>query len=401
MKKTFVLIVLLIFSFSFANDLSNDLFIFKNIGILSLEYPWTDELNLNLKSDENIIFVENADYYTVNLGSLENIKYKIVGNYEDLKETLSNYIVTISSNPLILRDSLNPTYIYFYNNFLGLWCKTESDYLKEILNNKVFYAKNIKGLVQISKPISWDLFYNLKENGDLFVTYNINGVLDEKYNVYLIDEIINEIHVQERTLKSMSINADYIPEIINESAVIKFGEITPFNGVYSKVIKLGTIKKYEDINYLNINFYSSSFENRYLSIIREFENTKDNGLGIPIINGKLYLFTKKDNKEFINKVSNLPKTNINSKVEINLGQSWNSTADLNILRDNRTNEFVDRTFDININSSEKTKIVISGQAMKLLSIKGNYLSKIENSDKITIYVQGKQKLEVNIRSTIK
>jgi hypothetical protein len=403
MKIKIIIFALFVFTvFSFANDL----FVFKNVGILNMDYTWTDELTINLKSDENVVFVENAEYYTVKKGNLENIKFKIIGSSQDLKDTLNNFVVAINSNPIVLKDSLNPTYIYYYNNLLGLWCRTEAENLNDILNNKVFYAKNIKGLVQFSKPITWDIFYNLKENGDLFVTYNINGNLDESYNVYLIDENfpIYQPQTQERALytKAMAVSADvYVPEIVDESAIVNFGEITPFNGSYSKVRKLGTIKNYEDINYLNINFYSSSFENNYLSIIREFDNTKDNGLGVPLIDGKIYIFSKKDNKEFINKVSNLPKTTVDSKVEINLGQSWTSTADLYILKDNRTKDYIDRTFNVNINSPDKTKIVITGQAMRLLSIKGDYLSKTENSDKIIIYVQGNQNLELTIRSDIK
>ncbi|WP_129408464.1 hypothetical protein [Marinitoga lauensis] len=114
-----------------------------------------------------------------------------------------------------------------------------------------------------------------------------------------------------------------------------------------------------------------------MGIIREFKNTKENGVGVPLIKSNIYIFTKKDGKEFIQKVATLSKTNENEIAEILLGQSWNSTADLEILNETRSKDHIDKTFKFNIKSSGKSKITISGIAMKLLNIKGNYIKKLK------------------------
>ncbi|SHE70812.1 hypothetical protein SAMN02745164_00976 [Marinitoga hydrogenitolerans DSM 16785] len=401
MKKIFIFLIV-IFSLTI---FSNNLFIFKNIGIISQEYPWTDELNISLDPEENLVFIENAEYYKVQIANLENITFKIIGTIDDLKNTLSSRVNIINTNPIILKDFFNPNYIYFYNNSLKSWCKTDSEKLSILLNNKVLYAKNIKGLVLTSKPLKWDLFYNLKTNGDLFVTYKIYGKIKDSYNTFLINENfdLNQPLKDNRlyTSKSFALETSpSIPQIVNESAIIDMGEIKTFDGEFSKVIKLGSIKKYEDINYLEINFYSRSFNNKYLSIIREFENTKENGLGIPLIPGKIYLFSKKDNIEYLNKVSNISKTAVNSKGEFYIGESWNSFSNLEILNEIKTKNYVEKTFKFNVTSPGKTRITITGQAMKLLNIKGNYINKFENSDKISVYINGNQEIVLTIRSYI-
>ncbi|WGS65969.1 hypothetical protein [Marinitoga aeolica] len=403
MKKIFISFIITIIALTL---FSNDIFIFKNIGIISMDYPWTDEINIPLHKDENVVFIENADFYKVNISELKNISFKIIGSTDDLKNVLGSRISMLNSNPVILKDALNLNYIYFFNSYLNMWCRTDAKNLDTLLNHKTLYAKNIKGKVLISKPISWNLFYDLKSNGDLFVTYKISGNTKELYNATLIDETFNldDRQINNKTVytKTMSLEAaPYIPLIVNESAIVNFGKIEPFNGVFSKVMKLGTIKKYEDINYLNINFYSRSFENKYMNIMREFENTKDNGIGVPLIKGNIYIFTKKDGKEFIQKVATLSKANENETAEIFLGQSWNSTADLQILNESRSKDHIDKTFKFNVKSSGKTKITINGTAMKLLSVKGTYLKKVENSDKISFYIQGNQSLEITIRNDVK
>ncbi|WP_129408465.1 hypothetical protein [Marinitoga lauensis] len=258
MKKVLLLIIISIIALT---SFSNDIFIFKNIGIISKDYPWTDEINIPLHKDEDVVFVENADFYKITLSELKDINFKIIGNSDDLKNVLGSRITMLNPNPVILKDALNLNYIYFFNSYLNMWCRTEAKNLDILLNHKILYAKNVKGKILISKPISWNLFYDLKSNGDLFATYKINGSIKESYNAILIDENfnINDRQVNNKTIytKTMALeSAPYLPQIVNESAIVNFGKIEPFNGVFSKVIKLGTIKKYDDINYLNINFYS-------------------------------------------------------------------------------------------------------------------------------------------------
>jgi hypothetical protein len=404
MKKYVIFILICILSLL---SFSDDLFIFRNTGIISKDYPWTDEVKIPLEKNENVVFIENADFYKISLSNLNDINFKIIGNSNDLKNSVGSRITMINSNPIILKDVLNLNYIYFFNSYLNLWCRTESTNLDSLLNHKLLYAKNVKGEVMLSKPLSWDLFYSLKDNGDLYVTYTINGNIKASYNTILIDETFNlnnsnKLNNDLGYTKSMAFESvQYVPQIENDSAIINFGEIKPFNGEFSKVIKLGTIKNYEDINFLNINFYSNSFDNRYLNIIREFENTKENGIGVPLIKGNIYIFTKKENKEFIQKVATLSKANENETAEIFLGQSWNSTAKLKVLNETRTKNYIDKTFNINVKGNGKTEIEISGQSLNLLNIKGNYIKKDVYSDKIIIYIQGTQNLELTIRSNIK
>lgn len=402
MKKYVIFILICIISLL---SFSDDLFIFRNTGIISKDYPWTDEIKIPLDKNENVVFIENADFYKISLSNLDDINFKIIGDSDDLKNALGSRITMVNSNPIILKDVLNLNYIYFFNSYLNLWCRTDAINLDSLLNHKLLYAKNVKGKVMLSKPLSWDLFYSLKNNSDLYVTYTISGNIKTTYNTILIDENFNISNKSNNDLgytKSMTFeSAQYVPQIENESALINLGEIKPFNGEFSKVIKLGTIKNYEDINFLNINFYSNSFENKYLNIIREFENTKENGLGIPLIKGNIYIFTKKENKEFIQKVATFSKTNENEIGKINLGQSWNSTAKLKVLNETRTKNYIDKTFNINVKGNGKTEIEISGQSLNLLSIKGNYIKKDIYSDKIVIYIQGTQNLELTIRSNIK
>ncbi|SHH32271.1 hypothetical protein [Thermosipho atlanticus] len=413
--KKILLVFLIVYNLVFSID---NVFVFRNKGIINVQLPFTSELVLPLKNEENIIFLEKSEFYKVDYSDLKYIEFLIVSTKEDLQNHLSKEVKIINNNPLVLerRDS-SEKYVYFYHPQLNLWCKTEKNNLEALLYNKRLIAKNAEGTLLISKPMSWNLIYDLKTNGDLYLTYMISGNLDKQSNVFLIDsyyqsDLYSTTNLKKQTLYEQNYqNSENfgIPEIINEKAVINLGKVEKFNGKYFKVFKLGTIKSYEDIPSLSFNFYTNSFENKFFNIYRLFENSKDNGLGVPLLSGQIRIYERYNDTEFIKYISNLPKTGENKFSEINLGEGWTVYANLELIDNYKTEKFEERTFKIHIFNTENTKrkimISISGNNLELRRINSSMeiSKKIVLKDKIKLYliIDKSGVLDISLRSNHK
>ena len=219
--------------------------------------------------------------------------------------------------------------------------------------------------------MEWDLFYDLKSNGDLYLTYLIRGKTNKSVDALLIDgeldfdveepleDVYQDVIVNYSKSMEQLPERKYTPEIISETAVIDIGEIQPFNGNFEKVIKVGTIKEMKDIPTLDLHFYTSSFENRFLEIYRVFENSKENGVGVPLISGDVRIYENKNNEEFLRQTTNLPKTNVGEICKIDLGQGWSVSADLNITHSYKSETYISRSFEINLtNDDDKEKEIL-------------------------------------------
>lgn len=421
MKKLILLNLLFLPVIMNANP-KNTIFIFRNAALLKMEIPKTENFILPLENYENVVFIQKADYYKIENSNFNDIKFDLIGTNEDFSKNHHTYTTKIlSKNPPIL--ALGDK-IYYFDSSTGFWYRTEEKNLNILLNSRKLYAKNIEGEIYISKPLYWDMFYDLKSNGELYLTYTINGKIDEPVSTLLIDgsikipqkpigEFDDIVEEMENTYvfyqkSTSSFKEDIIPEIISEKAVISFGEIQPFNGQFRKVAKLGTIKTIEDIPTLKISFSTDSFENKFFSIYRTFVNSKENGLGIPLIPANVRIYEKKDEEEYLQLTSSLPKTEKDQICKIILGQGWTVSADLNVVNYYNTKQYESKTFEIDITNSEKTekKILISFQtydkSLELINFDTD-MEVIEKNifkDKIEFYLKLKDKgvLNVSLRS---
>ncbi|AEX85800.1 hypothetical protein XO10_06915 [Marinitoga sp. 1135] len=413
MKKILILSLLILFAFSVFGD---KLLIFRNTGIISKELPWTENFKFSLEKDQSVIFIENAEYYSISFPAPEDVAFRIIGNNEKLHEAINGRVKILNQNPLIIEDTFNPAFIYYFDNNLKMWCKTEKENLNKLFNNKILTAKKIKGLILISTPMKWDIVYDMKDDGTLYATYKISGRLNQEYDTILINENftqtakpqIKENYYSKSLAMERPVENYDIPQLINESTIINIGKILPFNGDFNKVVSLGKIKKYEDIQYLTFDFYSGSIKNRYLDVLRRFLNSKENGLGVPLISGDFRIYTKNGKTEFINKVSKLTKTSINDYAEINLGKGWNVKADIILLNEYRTKDYIEKTYRINLTNSSTTtkkfKIKITGYSVNLENIKSN-LNNIEKKvfgDYIELFgvIKDKGFIELKLKENI-
>ncbi|MDK2886974.1 MAG: hypothetical protein PWP54_1554 [Thermosipho sp. (in: thermotogales)] len=349
------------------------LFIFRNAALLKMDVQKTENFVLPLEKYENVVFIQKADYYIIENSILNEINFRLIGPNENFAKLLKDKTTKIlSKNPPILKFK---NMIYYLDTSTNFWYETDEKYLDNLLNSKTFYAKNIEGELYISKPLYWDLFYDLKTSGELYLTYSIKGKIDEPINALLIDSKINipQKPVEEfddivegkgiyyDAMKISTFKEDFVPEIISEKAVINFGQIQPFNGELRKVFKLGTIKNFEDIPTLKISFSSNSFEDQFFYIYRIFDNTKENGIGFPLIPANIRIYEMKDNEEFLQLTTALPKTEKDQICSINLGQGWSVSADLYVINYYETEEYESKTFEIHISNHEsiEKKILIS------------------------------------------
>ncbi|MBO8161926.1 MAG: hypothetical protein H0Z24_09890 [Thermosipho sp. (in: Bacteria)] len=411
MKK--LLIILSIFTLPIFIFSSDYLTIFKNIGLYIKQIPYNEELTLYLNNDENVIFIENAEFYKVE--KVSPIEYWTMCNDKDLQNLSYIPFKIINTNPLTLETNQK---IYVFNSQINMWMKTEKNNLNKFLYSKKFVAKNIEGNLIITKPLSWYLYYDLKSNGDFYITYTIKGKYDQPIHVWLIDSYLNEDTFTINRYSENQETTNYLlktveqvsgPTIVDETPIIDLGKVQPFNGEFSKVTKLGTIKNFNDIPILNINFYSNSFENKYLDLYRIFDNTENNGLGIPLISGPIRIYIKKEDKEFIKYVSELFKTAKDEEAKIFLGQTWSVISNLYILDIIETKSYIEKTFEINlINndlSNKDIEIIFNGYNLELLKIDTDLkiVEKNAYSDQITLKVKlnNKGKIIISIRSNKK
>lgn len=345
------------------------IYIYRNTSLLKMRVPLTEKYVLPLDSNENVVFVEKADYYKIEKSTLDDLEFNLIGTNEMFAKRydMANAKI-LSKKPPILKIS---KYIYYFDTNTGFWYQTDEKNLDILLNSKKLVAKNIEGDILITKPLEWDLFYDLKPNGDLYLTYLIRGKSNKSVNALLIDGVLDfdveeppedEYQQDAIVLYQSKINSperQFTPQIISETAVVDIGEIQPFNGNFEKVIKVGTIKEMKDIPTLNINFYSDSFENRFFKIYRVFKNTEENGVGVPLISGDVRIYENKDNEEFLKQTTNIPKTNVGEFCKIDLGQGWSVFADLSVTHSYKSETYVSRTFEINItNDDDKEKEIL-------------------------------------------
>jgi len=345
------------------------IFIYRNTSLLKLRVPLTEKYVLPLDNNEYVVFVEKADYYKIEKSTLDDLEFNLIGTNEMFAKRFDMANTKIlSKKPPILKISNK---IYYFDINTGFWYETDEKNLDILLNSKKLVAKNIEGDILITKPLEWDLFYDLKSNGDLYLTYLIRGKTNKSVDALLIDgeldfdveepleDVYQDVIVNYSKSMEQLPERKYTPEIISETAVIDIGEIQPFNGNFEKVIKVGTIKEMKDIPTLDLHFYTSSFENRFLEIYRVFENSKENGVGVPLISGDVRIYENKNNEEFLRQTTNLPKTNVGEICKIDLGQGWSVSADLNITHSYKSETYISRNFEINLtNDDDKEKEIL-------------------------------------------
>lgn len=371
--KKFLLFNLFFFSpmfsmITFAGQ-QDRIFIYRNTSLLKLRVPLTEKYVLPLDNNEYVVFVEKADYYKIEKSTLDDLEFNLIGTNEMFAKRFDMANTKIlSKKPPILKISNK---IYYFDINTGFWYEADEKNLDILLNSKKLVAKNIEGDILITKPLEWDLFYDLKSNGDLYLTYLIRGKTNKSVDALLIDgeldfdveepleDVYQDVIVNYSKSMEQLPERKYTPEIISETAVIDIGEIQPFNGNFEKVIKVGTIKEMKDIPTLNLHFYTSSFENRFLEIYRVFENSKENGVGVPLISGDVRIYENKNNEEFLRQTTNLPKTNVGEICKIDLGQGWSVSADLNITHSYKSETYISRSFEINLtNDDDKEKEIL-------------------------------------------
>lgn len=297
----------------------------KNISILEQNYRY-DILNFNSILKHNLnksVFYKDKENKLLSIHNgcvIKNTLTNLVSNIECSSLTVNNMPDNIISEPSL----------YWKLNNLGK--NIETKFNLSYLSNGFSWTTNYVANIQNDK-IYLNGWINLNNNSDT----NLNDykliLLAGKPNV-IQDNLVQPLNVMKSRMvaESMSFN-----EVKEESFSGYHTYKIPFQvDIPKKSNKQISFinKKIEnfDLKY-NIELYN--FETRdklKFDKIVSFENKTENGLGIPLPNGKIR-FYEKDSENinyFIgeNKINDVPKNEI---ISLNIGQDFDSILDITLL----------------------------------------------------------------------
>lgn len=395
MKKILFLMLFIISILSFSNPLS---LIFKD-AIVNFEEMKPGQHKLS--EDENVLWVEGSKSWNIK----EN-KYNFSFNIIDLNE-FTDEIKEIEDNIYEVKDSNK---ILFYNSSFGKWAITDKKNISFITNSKYLTVDSDENvLVATYKNASWNVVYELYPDGRFTKNVEILNVDDLKNSkVYLINDYLQEniqnFSLMTRNIATESKSYDFQENIVQNIYTLDLG-ILDINSEKAVInIDSRKIVLFED--YLEIPL-SYSVQNTNPYITRYIENTKENGLGIEIPKGKLWI-----NEEFDDKIVPLNKLEISShsigeSIILNMGKSWNFNYSNNIISNVKINDetiMTQRKIELSNLSNDYKWILISEKTANILlddfSINGDYDTLIDDSKKGEINLKVKMKPNSNISLNI-
>lgn len=391
MKKLTFLMVLTISFLAFSNPLS---LIFKDAIVNFEEMKPGDHI---MSEDENILWVEGSEKW-----SIKTNKYNFSFNLVDLDQ-FTGEIKEVEDNIFEVVDSNK---ILFYNSNLGKWATTDKKNFPFIKNSKhlsIYAKQNV--LVATYKKASWSMIYELYPDGKFTKNVEISGAETlENSRVYLINDYLQE-NIQNFSLMTRNIAAesksyDFQEDIVQNIYTLDLGNLD-INSDKS-VINIDTRKILLFEDYLEIPLpYTTQNANPY--IIRHIENTKENGLGIEIPQGKLWINEKFDNETVpLNKI-NIDSYSIGESIVLNMDKSWNFYYSNNIISDvkiNNETRMTQRNINLTNHSDDYKWVLISEKSANIqlddYSVNDDYDTLINDSKKGEINI----KIKMNPNSSI-
>jgi hypothetical protein len=382
MKRIVFLTILTISIISFSNPLS---LIFKDAIVNFEEMKPGQHI---LSEDENILWVEGSESWSIKANKY-NFSFNIIDLNQftgEIKEIEDNIYEVIDSNKIL-----------FYNSNFGKWATTDRKNLAFITNSKYLTIDSKNNvLVATYKNASWNMVYELYPDGRFTKNVEIlNANTLRNSKVYLINDYLQEniqnFSLMTRNIASESKSYDFQENIVQNIYTLDLG-ILDINSEKS-VINIDSRKIILFEDYLEIPL-SYSVQNTNPYVTRYIENTKENGLGIEIPKGKLWI-----NEEFDDKIVPLNKLTIEShsigeSIILNMEKSWDFNYSNHIISDVKINDetrMIQRKIKLSNLSNNYKWVMISEKSANV------QLDDYSVNDDYDTLINDSKKGEVNIK----
>lgn len=406
-----VLVLVLFVTLSVISLTQTYTFLFRDA---QLHYVTTDQTTFQVPEGFEVLWVTGVNSWSLEK-TYQQFSFKIV-SLEDFK---NKTIQQIDEN-IFKIDGTND--ILFYNSQINHWCTTNEknkDKIKASVKIVLEKTKNKTATIALQAPGTWKIVYEMKKDGTFKKNIEINGKAVGTTNLYLVNEYLNlspRDYVE--TTKALSTlrlgqGTDFQTiaqeAILTQTYTIFLGNIKFVSDIMNFSISENKVLSYEDRNVITFNLYTNIQDFTKTRLVRYFENTKHNGLGIDLPYGEVWIYEQYDDKNFPIKKTNIYDTPIDDIVKIDLGESWDVQYKFEKLSDVEVKTADTRIIDFLItikNFSDKIKVVqISAAAPNLeidqMKIDGGYRGVKDNSQKGKIDLSFELTDQVIIRMTVK
>ncbi|HOB16835.1 MAG TPA: hypothetical protein PK894_05830 [Defluviitoga sp.] len=406
-----VLVLVLFVTLSVISLTQTYTFLFRDA---QLHYVTTDQTTFQVPEGFEVLWVTGVNSWSLEK-TYQQFSFKIV-SLEDFK---NKTIQQIDEN-IFKIDGTND--ILFYNSQINHWCTTNEknkDKIKASVKIVLEKTKNKTATIALQAPGTWKIVYEMKKDGTFKKNIEINGKAVGTTNLYLVNEYLNlspRDYVE--TTKALSTlrlgqGTDFQTiaqeAILTQTYTISLGNIKFVSDIMNFSISENKVLSYEDRNVITFNLYTNIQDFTKTRLVRYFENTKHNGLGIDLPYGEVWIYEQYDDKNFPIKKTNIYDTPIDDIVKIDLGESWDVQYKFEKLSDVEVKTADTRIIDFLItikNFSDKIKVVqISAAAPNLeidqMKIDGGYRGVKDNSQKGKIDLSFELTDQVIIRMTVK
>lgn len=395
MKKMSILFILLFSLVTFSNPLT---LIFKDAVVNFVEMtPGSHEL----KEGQNVLWVEGSSSWKIKNNNY-NFNFQIAS-----LENIDNEIKEIDDN---IFEIIGKNEILFYYSKLGKWAITDKSNLKYLVGGKTLEISSQSSVyVALYNNASWKMIYELYPDGKFSKNIEINNASNEvESNIYVVNDYleqnIQQFSFMTRNLATEAKSTGFEENIINELYTLFIGKMKLDSEKHVLNIDYKKIISFED--YLKIPLsYSAKNQNPYK--IRYIENTKNNGLGIEIPAGELWINESFDNNIIPLKKINIQSYSIGEKLSLNLDRSWNFNYSNNTVSDKKVNDEIritQKNIILNNNSNDYKWVMIeeSGPNVILedLTTNDDYDTLINDSSKDNINIKIKLKPNTSINLNI-
>ncbi|PNR97367.1 hypothetical protein X928_10150 [Petrotoga miotherma DSM 10691] len=408
MKKMYVFFMLIVF-LSITVLSENYTFIFKDVQLF---YTVSNETSFLVPEGFDVLWISGVDSWELKK-VYQHFPFKITS----LEDYTQKSIEAIDED---IYKIVGTNEILFFNPQLNRWCVTDEKNKDKIQPPTQILLKNPKNaVIALKGEGSWEIIYEMKNDGTFSKNVQINGVPVGQTNLYLVNEYLNlspRDYLESTKLLSntrMASEDDF--EIVAQEAILSqtytmnLGRVNFQNSLMNVRISQNDILSYEDRNVINFSLYTNITNYTKTEIIRHVENTKYNGLGIELPSGKVWIHEEFDSESFPIKLAYINDTPVGDTFKINLGESWDVQYKIEKLSDVEVKSANSRIVNLLISvknfSKDKQIVNLSMSTPNIeideMQIEGNYQNLKNNSEKGKIDIVFDIIDEVRIRMTIK
>ena len=295
-----VLVLVLFVTLSVISLTQTYTFLFRDA---QLHYVTTDQTTFQVPEGFEVLWVTGVNSWSLEK-TYQQFSFKIV-SLEDFK---NKTIQQIDEN-IFKIDGTND--ILFYNSQINHWCTTNEknkDKIKASVKIVLEKTKNKTATIALQAPGTWKIVYEMKKDGTFKKNIEINGKAVGTTNLYLVNEYLNlspRDYVE--TTKALSTlrlgqGTDFQTiaqeAILTQTYTIFLGNIKFVSDIMNFSISENKVLSYEDRNVITFNLYTNIQDFTKTRLVRYFENTKHNGLGIDLPYGEVWIYEQYDDKNF-------------------------------------------------------------------------------------------------------